>query len=300
MHPSPRLLKLSSSSKQWLTRHSRDPYVKQRVKEGFTFRSRSAIKLLEIDREFQIFGTENYHPRVVVDLGAAPGGWSQVTALRLIEESLKKKSIPEKPIERSFGLKRIVDEELWSDHLTNQEDSTSIIALDLKRIDHIEGVQTIQADFLSPLATERLGRVLPRTTLVLPRTTSVLPQTTLDSPSVDLILSDMAANATGNTTADIANSLRLSEAVFEFAQRHLRKGGNLVMKYFEHPDTREFQKTHLNTRFKHIHRFKPKSSRSESAEVYWVCTGWHEPDVNPRRRLRSLASWFAGKDDGHM
>lgn len=67
-------MKRSASSRQWLQRHVNDPYVQRSRKEGY--RSRSAYKLIEIDeRDHLLFARA-----LVVDLGAAPGGWTQVAA----------------------------------------------------------------------------------------------------------------------------------------------------------------------------------------------------------------------------
>jgi 23S rRNA (uridine2552-2'-O)-methyltransferase len=70
-------VKKSTSSKQWLRRHVNDPYVQRSKKEGY--RSRSAYKLMEIDERDKVLKPG----MLVVDLGAAPGGWSQVAAKRV-------------------------------------------------------------------------------------------------------------------------------------------------------------------------------------------------------------------------
>jgi 23S rRNA (uridine2552-2'-O)-methyltransferase len=70
-------VKKSKSSRQWLRRHVNDPYVQRSKREGY--RSRSAYKLTEIDDKDKLLGPG----KVVVDLGAAPGGWSQVAAQRV-------------------------------------------------------------------------------------------------------------------------------------------------------------------------------------------------------------------------
>ncbi len=70
-------MKKSSSSKQWLRRHVSDPYVQRAKREGY--RSRSAYKLAEIDERDRLLRPGQR----VVDLGAAPGGWSQVAAKRV-------------------------------------------------------------------------------------------------------------------------------------------------------------------------------------------------------------------------
>jgi 23S rRNA (uridine2552-2'-O)-methyltransferase len=67
-------VKKSHSSKQWLRRHVSDPYVQRSKREGY--RSRSAYKLIEIDERDRLLSAG----LTVVDLGAAPGGWSQVAA----------------------------------------------------------------------------------------------------------------------------------------------------------------------------------------------------------------------------
>jgi 23S rRNA (uridine2552-2'-O)-methyltransferase len=68
---------MAKSSKQWLRRHVTDPYVRQAKAQGY--RSRAAFKLLEIDAREKLFRPG----MTVVDLGAAPGGWSQVAAARV-------------------------------------------------------------------------------------------------------------------------------------------------------------------------------------------------------------------------
>jgi len=70
-------VKKSHSSRQWLRRHVNDPYVQRSKREGY--RSRSAYKLIEIDERDRLL-----RPcQVIVDLGSAPGGWSQVAAKRV-------------------------------------------------------------------------------------------------------------------------------------------------------------------------------------------------------------------------
>jgi 23S rRNA (uridine2552-2'-O)-methyltransferase len=72
--------KLKSSSRDWLTRQLNDPYVQKAKAEGY--RSRSAYKLIEIDKRFRIFRKG----QSVVDLGAAPGGWCQVVSEKIGEK----------------------------------------------------------------------------------------------------------------------------------------------------------------------------------------------------------------------
>lgn len=217
MRPSPQLSKLSSSSKQWLSRQFKDPYVKRRMIDNPSFRSRSAYKLLEMDDKYHFLGGIRYHtnpnvhhPRVIVDLGAAPGGWSQVAAFK-IGYPIVPQTKSRQPEERSFGLKEKVKgprDDSWSDDngVSDEAKLPTIISLDLHRMERINGVTSLQADFLSPVAEVLIQGNLP-------------PEYRLQS--VDLLLSDMATNTTGNSTVDCANSLRISQAVFQFACRHL-------------------------------------------------------------------------------
>ncbi|MDR0968056.1 MAG: RlmE family RNA methyltransferase [Holosporaceae bacterium] len=73
--------KKSSSSRSWLERQARDPYVKQARKDGY--RSRAAFKLIEIDDKFRLIKTA----KRIADIGAAPGGWSQILSERSSDDA---------------------------------------------------------------------------------------------------------------------------------------------------------------------------------------------------------------------
>ncbi|KAI0324197.1 23S ribosomal RNA methyltransferase [Cubamyces sp. BRFM 1775] len=309
--------KLPPSSRAWLARQYRDPYVKARMAFPANYRSRSAFKLLELDSTFHFL--DQNHVRTVVDLGAAPGGWSQVASAKLgwAEDVLfPVASKPAKSVVSGYGLKdkeaaragkakdegwsqkskkagkgkKVEEEEddLDFDPLAEDLDEAprpvgrgTIIAVDLLRMEPILGVKTLQMDFLSPEADEVIGQLMRNE-----------PGT---DGKADIILSDMAANFTGNVTADRHASLQLSESVFEFTKRHLRtaesakkrKAGVLVLKHFVHPSSGKFRKECLDPNFKLVTYFKPASSRAESAEAYWVCMGWkgvqssHQPALPP-------------------
>ncbi len=110
-------MKRSKSSKRWLREHFSDEYVKQAQKTGL--RSRSAYKLLEIDAKDRLF-----KPGMkVVDLGAAPGGWSQIAAQKVAENG-------------------------------------RVFALDILPMDPIAGVEFIQGDFASQEALDALQAVI--------------------------------------------------------------------------------------------------------------------------------------------
>jgi len=110
-------MKKSHSSKQWLRRHINDPYVQRSKKEGY--RSRSAYKLTEIDERDRLLRTG----QVVVDLGAAPGGWSQVAAKRV----------------GAAG---------------------TVVAIDLLEMDPVPGVTFVQGDFGSRIGLDAVQSAL--------------------------------------------------------------------------------------------------------------------------------------------
>ena len=202
---------LPASSRAWIARQSRDPYVRQRNSHPAAFRSRSAFKLLEIDEKYGFLAHKDV--RAIVDLGAAPGGWSQVVASKLgwAEEF---DSDSDTGCGRPEVARRPLTDEVNSlimDHcgkLPNRRGQGVIVAVDLLPIMPISGVHTLKADFLSPESAALIQQVL------------ACP----DNPDgkADVILSDMAANFSGNRIRDVESSLIIAESVLEFVARNLR------------------------------------------------------------------------------
>jgi 23S rRNA methylase len=112
--------KRSTSSARWLERHLNDPYVHEATKRGF--RSRAAFKLLQLDEKFHLLGPG----KRVVDLGAAPGGWTQVAV----------------------------------DKVQTSKEGWKVVGLDILPMDPVPGATTMQADFLEEGAAERLKEAL--------------------------------------------------------------------------------------------------------------------------------------------
>lgn len=210
----------SKSSKQWLSRQSSDPYVKQRSSENY--RSRSAFKLIEIERRFRILDAKDVD--VVVDVGAAPGGWSQVIAntlgwnLNQANDPIAsfdfvrhgQRSAWGSSSEHDAGLPEIHDSPFLTDYVQEHKKGRGVVlALDLLPIESIHGVHTLQADFLSPSTPSMIRSVLRQ-------------QGGPRDGKVDVVLSDMAPNLTGHHHADIEKSLDLCVALIEFAKTHLR------------------------------------------------------------------------------
>lgn len=200
----------SKSSQQWLKEHFADPFVKKAQAEGM--RSRAAYKLEELIERDKLLRPG----MIVVDLGAAPGGWSQV-------------------VRRDLGSKG------------------RVIAMDILEMPGIAGVDFIHGDFREDEAVSRLEALI-------------------DGASVDLVLSDMAPNMSGVDSVDQARAMYLSELAVEFADKHLKKGGNFLIKLFMGEGFDAYMKD-LKTRYTKVITRKPAASRRRSNEVYALATG---------------------------
>ena len=195
----------TGSSKRWRQRQERDIYVEQANRDGW--RARAVFKLEQIQAKERLLkpGT------VCVDLGAAPGSWSQLAA-RLVAPSGR------------------------------------VLAVDLLPKDAIPDVLFLQGDFTSPDTLAALRRLI-----------GPLP--------VDLVMSDMAPNITGNRAVDQPRTLALLEEALLFAREVLRPGGDLLLKAFQGEGIDTFTRE-LRAHFASVKTVKPKASRPESREIY--------------------------------
>src|SRR5579871_1192208 len=198
------------SSRQWLERQLNDPYVKRAKSEGY--RSRAAYKLVEIDDKAKFLK----RGARVVDLGAAPGGWSQVAAERVGAQG-------------------------------------RVVAIDLLQMEPLAGVGFLQLDFLDPHAPEKLKAML--------------------GGPADVVLCDMAANATGHRRTDHLKIMALVEAAAEFAREVLARGGTFLAKVIQ-GGTEQSLLAELKRDFAGVKHIKPPASRADSAELYVLATGF--------------------------
>ena len=197
--------KRTKSSARWLAEHVNDEYVKRAQKEGW--RSRAVYKLEEIQQREHLL-----RPGIrCVDLGAAPGSWSQYAA-------------------RFLG---------GRGHL---------VATDILPMDAIPGVEFVQGDFREPSV---LDEVLQK----------------VGSEKVDLVLSDMAPNMAGIDAVDQPRSMYLAELAFEFADRVLAPGGDLLVKLFQGEGFDQMIRD-ARKRYARVNTRKPRASRTRSAEIY--------------------------------
>jgi 23S rRNA (uridine2552-2'-O)-methyltransferase len=203
----------SASSRRWLTRQLNDPYVALAKREGQ--RSRAVYKLKEIDERYGLFR----RGARVVDLGAAPGGWSEYAASRVGAGSGRGK----------------------------------VVAIDLLDIEPIEGVDFARLDFLRPEAGQWIIVTL--------------------GGKADIVLSDMAANATGHRQTDHLRIMALAEAAAELAREVLAPGGAFLAKVLQ--GGTEASLLHaLKQDFEKVRHVKPAASRADSAELYVLATGF--------------------------
>ena len=201
------------SSKLWLERQLNDPYVARAKREGF--RSRAVYKLAEIDDKLHFLKPGGK----VVDLGAAPGGWSQLVAKRVGAEQGKGR----------------------------------VVAIDILKMEAVPGVDFLELDFLDEKAPQILRDVL--------------------GGPADVVLSDMAANATGHRQTDHLKIMALVEVAAEFAAEVLKPGGAFVAKVLQ-GGTESSLLASLKRDFASVKHVKPAASRADSAELYLVATGF--------------------------
>ncbi len=206
--------RLKKSSQKWLLRQINDPFVKKAKDSGF--RSRAAFKLIEIDAKFKIFKKG----KIVVDLGAAPGGWSQIAVEKV--------------------------------------GAGNVIGIDLLPIDALVGVKFIQQDFLEEDAPQKILDLLKENTR---------------RERCDIVLSDMAANTTGDASLDHLRIITLLEDALLLAEKILNTDGCFVGKLFQGGNSDDLIKI-LRKNFTQVKHFKPESSRKDSSEVYLVALGF--------------------------
>lgn len=191
--------------------HFADEYVKMAQAQGY--RSRAVFKLKEIQEKDQLI-----KPGMnIIDLGAAPGGWSQFA----------------RPI---IGKKN------------------KIIALDILPMEPIEGVDFIQGDFREQAVLDQLYAVL-------------------DGAPVNLVMSDMAPNMSGNKGVDQPSAIYLGELALETAKTVLTKDGVFLVKLFHGAGFEGFFKE-VQQSFAKVAIRKPKASRPRSNEVYILARGF--------------------------
>jgi len=200
----------TTSSTRWLQRQLNDPYVQAAKDQGY--RSRAAFKLVELDEKYRILKRGGH----VVDLGAAPGGWTQVAVDKIGRGGV-------------------------------------VVAVDIQEVEAVSAAAHILGDIYDEDIIERIEAAL--------------------GGKADLVMSDMAAPATGHAKTDHLRVMGLVEAAYDVARHLLGPGGAFVAKVLAGGTEREML-TRLKQDFAKVHHAKPGASRADSREMYLVATGY--------------------------
>ena len=199
-------MKKNKISKEWINRQHRDIYVKKSKQEGF--RSRAVYKLQEINDKHKVLK----NGLSVIDLGAAPGGWSQF--------------------------------------VIQKYKNCKLLSIDLKEMQPVGNSYQIVGDFNEENSKEKI--------------------ITYFNEKVDLVMSDMAVNTTGNKNLDSVVTGELCLEALRFAKEQLKPNGSFVSKIFMGSTFNEIVGEAKLT-FKETNIYKPPSSRKESKESFIIC-----------------------------
>ena len=199
-------MKKNKISKNWINKQKRDIYVRKSKIEGY--RSRAVYKLQEIEEKYKLIK----NGMSVVDLGAAPGSWSE--------------------------------------YISRKYKNTRLVSIDLKEMEPIENTFQIKGDFTDENNQKKI----------------------LDhfKDKIDLVVSDMAVNTTGNKNVDSLVTGELSMEAMHFSLKTLKKNGVFISKIFMGSSFNEIVEL-AKKHFKVFHVYKPPSSRKESKESFIIC-----------------------------
>jgi len=199
-------LKKNKSSKNWINIQRRDIYVRQSKVEGY--RSRAVYKLQEIDEKYKIFK----NGISLIDLGAAPGSWSQYAA--------------------------------------NKIKNGKILSIDLNDVQKIENTFQLKGDFTDSKCKSKIKEYF--------------------DGKIDVLLSDMAVNTTGNKDLDSIYTGELCIDAMNFSKEILSKNGKFISKIFMGSSFNEIV-IQAKKIFKESNFFKPAASRKNSKESFIIC-----------------------------
>ena len=199
-------MKKNKISKNWINKQRRDIYVRRSKVEGY--RSRAVYKLQEIDQKFRIFK----NGMSVIDLGAAPGSWSQ------------------------YALKNVKN--------------GKIVSIDFKDFEKIGNIHQIKGDFTDDRYKKEIVDYF--------------------GVKVDVVLSDLAVNTTGNKNLDSIYTGELCMEAMKFSKETLKSDGKFISKMFMGSTFNEIV-SEAKKIFKENKVFKPLASRKDSKESFIIC-----------------------------
>ncbi|MBN2066261.1 MAG: RlmE family RNA methyltransferase [Candidatus Thermoplasmatota archaeon] len=201
---------------RWYSEKKKEHYYKEAKRQGY--RARSAFKLQQMHRAFSLISQGD----TILDLGAAPGGWSQVATA-----------------------------------LTGE--TGTVIGVDVLPIAPLERATFLQGDMTKEETMDALAQLLNGT-------------------SVDVVLSDMSPDISGNYSVDQARSVWLCEQALAVAHRFLKPGGHFLCKIFQGEDTAAFLKM-VKSQFGTVKTSSPQASRKSSSEMYLIARSFQPKKV---------------------
>ena len=199
-------MKKNKISKNWLNKQKRDIYVRQSKIEGY--RSRAIYKLQEIQEKYKVIKNGMH----VVDLGAAPGSWSE--------------------------------------YISRKYKNSKLVSIDIKEMKPIDNTFQIKGDFTEEANQKKIIEYF--------------------KDKIDLVVSDMAVNTTGNKNVDSLVTGELSMEAMSFSLKTLKKNGIFISKIFMGSSFNEIVDL-AKKNFKEFHVYKPPASRKESKESFIIC-----------------------------
>lgn len=200
------MIKKNKISKNWINKQKRDIYVRKSKIEGY--RSRAVYKLQEIQEKYKVIKNGMH----VVDLGAAPGSWSE--------------------------------------YISRKYKNSKVVSIDIKEMKPIDNVFQIKGDFTEEANQKKIIEYF--------------------KDKIDLVVSDMAVNTTGNKNVDSLVTGELSMEAMSFSLKTLKKNGIFISKIFMGSSFNEIVDL-AKKNFKEFHVYKPPSSRKESKESFIIC-----------------------------
>ena len=200
-------MKKNKISKNWINRQRRDIYVRKSKVEGY--RSRAVYKLDEINNKFKIF----YNGASILDLGAAPGSWSQ--------------------------------------YISKNYKNIKLASIDLNKFEEVKNSYQIIGDFTLDIYKKKILNFF--------------------LGKIDIVVSDMAVNTTGNKNLDSIQTSELCLDAMRFSKTILKKNGIFVSKIFIGSTFNEIINESKKI-FKKNKVFKPEASRKDSKESFIVCS----------------------------
>jgi 23S rRNA (uridine2552-2'-O)-methyltransferase len=170
----------------WINRQHKDIFVKKSKEDGY--RSRAAYKLLELQTKYSLLKSG----MTVIDLGAAPGSWSQVAIDIIAPQNIDKSN-------KQLG---------------------RLIAVDILPIEPIKNVDIILGDLTTKEVFDNICNLIG------------VDLNNMQNKKVDIILSDMAPNLSGIWAVDIPKAMYLSELAMDLVKCLLKKDGSFLIKLF--------------------------------------------------------------------